>query len=152
MPDRSTISAMPASAYPRSANTSRPASSRACRVTSARAHWRSVPMTPLIPVVRLPERPGPAGVVVAGLDVAEAPGDLGGRAGLPVRTGRGHLAAREGLRDAVGAAAGVGGRLAPVALVVPHGEQRRPAGAPALEGVHLLAEGLVGGRVGGLAA
>src|SRR5579862_1371585 len=58
----------------------------------------------LVVVVGLPEGPGLAGVVVDGLDVAEAPLDLGGGVGLPVRSGAGHLVAGQRLGDAVGAA------------------------------------------------
>src|SRR5690606_27158803 len=92
-----------------------------------------------VPVVALPERPRAARVLVARLDVAETPRDLGGGAGAPVRPGAGHLAAGQRLRDAVGAAGGVLGPLVPVALALPEDEQGRPAAAPPLQGVHLLA-------------
>src|SRR5690348_17612561 len=70
-------------------------------------------------VVDLPEGPGFAGVSVDGLDVAQAPLDLGGRIGLPVRSRARHLAARQRLRDAV-RAAGVLRVVPPAALPVPH--------------------------------
>src|SRR5690606_34067657 len=94
-------------------------------------------------------RPRAARVLVARLDVAETPRDLGGGAGAPVRPGAGHLAAGQRLRDAVGAAGGVLGPLVPVALALPEDEQGRPAAAPPLQGVRLLAVGLVlrGARV-----
>ena len=50
------------------------------------------------------------GRAVALLDVLQAPLDLGGRVGLPVGAGAGHLGARQRLRDAVGARGAVAGR------------------------------------------
>src|SRR4051794_16165268 len=70
----------------------------------------------LVPAGALRVRPRPARGAVPPLDVAEAPLDLGRRVRLPVRRDRGHLAARQGLRDAVRAAAGVGGVRVPAAL------------------------------------
>src|SRR5215469_3211795 len=68
--------------------------------------------------VRLPEGPGAARIAVRGLDVAETPPDLGGRVGLPVRTGTGHLGSGQRLRDAVGPAR-VHGVVDPAALPGP---------------------------------
>ena len=52
-------------------------------------------------------RPGGAGRAVPGVDVPQAPVDLRGRVGAPVGAGARHLAAGQGLGDAVGAARGV---------------------------------------------
>src|SRR5579862_4795483 len=68
------------------------------------------------------EGPGAARTSVNPLDIAQAPPDLGGRVGLPVRARAGHLAARQGLRDAVGAA-GVLRVVDPAALPVPQVHQ-----------------------------
>src|SRR5690606_38695979 len=90
--------------------------------------------------------------------VAQAPADLGGRVGLPVRAGAGHLAARQGLRDAVGARGGVLRVGVPVALALPEGLQAAPlVAAPAVAGEHRLgdrlrAAALGGGRGGGRSA
>ncbi len=96
----------------------------------------------------LPEAPGVAGAAVAVLHVVQTPLDLGGRVGLPVGAGRGHLRARQGLDQAVGAAGGVGGVDVPVALVIDD-----PGEAPVLGRVadHLLRGRLRrGGRRRGL--
>src|SRR5579871_1175520 len=58
----------------------------------------------LVPAMSLPEGPGVARCPVTLLDIAEAPLDLRGGAGLPVGTGAGHLGARQRLGDPVGAA------------------------------------------------
>ncbi|SNY28846.1 hypothetical protein SAMN05421748_103143 [Paractinoplanes atraurantiacus] len=55
----------------------------------------------LVVAVVLEVLPGAARGLVAALDVAEAPLDLGGGVGLPVGALGGHLAAGEGLGDAV---------------------------------------------------
>src|SRR5690606_27293490 len=71
-----------------------------------------------VPAVGLPEVPGAAGAAVAVLHVVQAPLDLGLGVGLPVGARRGHLAAGQGLDQAVGAAGGVRGADVPVALVL----------------------------------
>src|SRR5690606_31911900 len=91
---------------------------------------------------RVARRAVPAG------DVVEAPLDLGGRVGLPVRARGRHLRAGQRLRDAVRAAVPVRRALVPAALLVPELLQAAPLGVPAAGGVHLLAEGLVAARVG----
>ena len=78
-------------------------------------------------------RPGGAGRAVAALDVADTPVDLGDRVRAPVGTGRGHLGARQRLRDAVGARGGVLGVGVPLRLAVPQEDQALVlAVAPAL--------------------
>src|SRR4029077_569667 len=98
-------------------------------------------------VVGLPEGPGFAGIAVDGLDVAEAPLDLGGRIGLPVRPRGGHLAAWQRLRDAV-RAAGILRVVPPAALPVPHVLQAAEKGgrAEAEASQHVVRNGL--GRAG----
>ena len=81
------------------------------------------------------------------LDVLQAPLDLGGRVGLPVGAGAGHLGAGQRLRDAVGAGGAVAGVRVPAALLHPQRVQAAElAGAPAV-----VAEHDAGGaaRVGG---
>src|SRR5215217_1004472 len=53
------------------------------------------------------------------LDVVQPPLDLGGRVGLPVVAEGGHLAARQRLRDTIGARRTVVGLVVPVALAGP---------------------------------
>src|SRR5690606_12355631 len=111
----------------------------------------------LVPAVGLGVAPCLARGAVAVLDVAQAPLDLGGRVGLPVGTGRGHLGTRQRLRDAVGVRAGVLGLVVPVALLLP---QRLEAAAelvlaPAVVAPHRFGDGLgvaAGGGRGGVVA
>src|SRR6266700_5787382 len=72
----------------------------------------------LVPAVSFPEGPCVARRAVPLLDVAQAPLDLGRRAGLPVGPGGCHLRTRQRLRDAV-RAAGVGGIDPPAAFPGP---------------------------------
>src|ERR1700734_4517860 len=65
------------------------------------------------------EIPRAAWGAVNGLDVSEAPFDLGSRVGLPVRAGAGHLVAGQRLRDAVRAGVRVFRLVVPAALPVP---------------------------------
>src|SRR5688572_28052563 len=83
---------------------------------------------PSVRVVVLPVGPGAARRLVAALDVAESPGDLSGRVDPPIRTGRGHLGAGEGLRYAVGAGVRVLGQVVPAALVIPQPVQAAELG------------------------
>lgn len=55
-----------------------------------------------VPIDRLAVPPGRARGPIAVGDIAEAPGDLGGRIGAPVSPGARHLRTGERLRDAVG--------------------------------------------------
>ena len=90
--------------------------------------------------------PGRARPAVPALDVAQAPADLGGGVAAPALAGAGHLAARHGLRDAVGARVRILGVLVPAAFPVPQLVQRGPlALAPAVVREHLLG-GALGGR------
>ena len=59
------------------------------------------PSTASVVAVVLEVGPGTTGRLVPALDVAEPPLDLGGRVGPPVVRDRGHLAARQRLRDTV---------------------------------------------------
>src|SRR5690606_25319527 len=84
-----------------------------------------------------------AGRAVAAADVVQAPGDLGGRVGPPVRADRGHLRAGQRLRDAVGARARVLRGGVPVRLALPQGvEAAELVAAPATCGNHLGGDGL----------
>src|SRR5258707_13363536 len=65
--------------------------------------------------------PGGARSAVNGLDVAEAPPDLGRGVGLPVGADRGHLASWQGLRNAVGTGRRVLRVHVPCALALPQG-------------------------------
>src|SRR5215470_15509157 len=78
----------------------------------------------LIPAVGFLVAPGVARSSVRGGDVPEAPPDLGRRVSLPVRSGARHLAAGQGLRDAVGTAR-VLGVPPPAAFPVPEADQAR---------------------------
>src|SRR5689334_16844662 len=73
----------------------------------------------LVPTHVLRVAPRAARGAVATLDVAETPLDLSGRVGLPVAAGRGHLLARQGLRDAVRTRAAVLGLVVPAAFPLP---------------------------------
>src|SRR6266704_1021409 len=101
-------------------------------------------------MVDLPESPGFTGVSVDGLDIAQAPLDLSGRVGLPVRPRARHLAARQRLRDAERAAR-VLRVVPPAALPVPHVLQAAEEGgwAEAEAGQHVVRDGLGRTRVRG---
>src|SRR5690606_26558603 len=71
-------------------------------------------------------RPGAARGRVAPRDVVQAPPDLRLGVGAPVRSVGGHLVAREGLRDAVGAGAGVVRGVAPAGLTRPQVVEAQP--------------------------
>src|SRR6516162_8160022 len=88
----------------------------------------------LIPAAALLVRPCAAGRPVERLDVSQAPADLGGSVGLPVRARAGHLRAGQRLRDAV-CPTGIGRVNIPAALGVPEADQaaelaRRPPVGP----------------------
>src|SRR3984885_6890788 len=72
------------------------------------------------------EIPRAAWGAVNGLDISEAPLDLGGRVGLPVRARARHLVAGQRLRDAVRAGVRVFRLVVPAALPVPDVEQAAP--------------------------
>src|SRR5580704_12402790 len=72
------------------------------------------------------EIPRAAWGAVNGLDVSEAPLDLGGGVRLPVRARAGHLRARQRLRDAVRAGVRVFRLVVPAALPIPDVEQAAP--------------------------
>src|SRR5690606_18289546 len=89
-----------------------------------------------VPALRDRVGPGGARRAVPTLDVTEAPGDLGDRVRPPVRAHGRHLRARQRLRDAVRARAGVVGVDAPVALLRPQLVEARElvVAPPALRG------------------
>src|SRR6202012_3969767 len=96
------------------------------------------------------EIPRAAGGAVNGLDVSEAPLDLGGRVGLPVRARAGHLRAGQRLRDAVRAGGRVLRLVVPAALPVPDVELAGPLPrlAEAEGRQHVVRDALRGPRVG----
>src|SRR5205814_10023463 len=98
----------------------RPTAVHIIRTAEGRPRDSGAPwMSRLVEVVGLPEAPGAAWRLVPAGDVPQAPLDLGGRVVLPVRAGRGHLRAGQGLGDAVRAGAVVQAVLVPAALLVP---------------------------------
>ncbi len=97
----------------------------------------SVPVDPLAVVPR-----GARSAVAVG-DVSQAPLDLGGRVGPPVRACRGHLGARQRLGDSVRPRARVGHPIVPVALPGPEqGEAGELSRGPAAIRDHQPGQGL----------
>src|SRR5699024_7757501 len=102
-----------------------------------------------VPADGLGVAPGTARSAVPAGDVVQAPGDLGGRVGPPVRARGGHLRPGQRLWDAVGTGGGVLRVRVPVALPLPERVQAAPlVRAPAAGGQQLLSDrARVGARV-----
>src|SRR5690606_443148 len=101
-----------------------------------------------VPVLAEEVTPRAARGGVAAGDVGQAPLDLRLRVGAPVVAELGHLAAREGLRDAVGARGLVVGVDPPAALLLPQcDEALELVVAPASLRGELLGDGLRGARL-----
>src|SRR5690606_13846382 len=86
-----------------------------------------------VPAVGLEERPGRVRAAVALLDATQTPADLGGGGGSPVVARRGHLLARQRLRDPVRAGGGILRQVVPAALTGPERVQRRHLVHPVAE-------------------